>query len=166
MRRKVQGFAAVTTGYGLSILTDIYDYVGKFADFSIRFIDDNKDLIKYLMLFLFAYGFFRIGWTARTKGRIGAVIAGTLNGLLVADMVMEWGIGQYFGIAVSLCLLIYLIWGQEKHVWIPTAFMALFTIAQYLGEYNMITALHNHTLILSALAGMAAVVALSAVDEY
>ena len=95
MRKKVQGFDAITVGYGISILISLYDYICKFADFSIKLVDDYRDSISYITLFLFAYGFFRIGWTARTKGRIGAVIAGILNALLVADMLMEQVNGQH-----------------------------------------------------------------------
>ena len=166
MRRKIQGFSAVTTGYGINILLSLYDFVGKYADFTISLIDDNRDFLYYIALFLFAYGFFRIGWTARTKGRIAAVLAGTLNGLRVADMLMEWGLGQHFGIAITLCLLVYLIWGQEKHVWIPTAVMALLYTAYYLGSYGVIDVLAEFTHLLSAISGIAAVVAISSVDEY
>lgn len=166
MRKKVQGFDAITVGYGISILTNLYDYIGKFADFSIKLVDDYRDSISYIMMFLFAYGFFRIGWTARTNGRIGAVIAGILNALLVADMLMEWGIGQYFSIAITLSLLIYLIWGQEKHVWVATAFMAVFAACFYLADYGIIAVLGNHTELLSALTSIATVVAVSSIEEY
>ncbi len=166
MRKKVKGFDAITVGYGISILMSLYEYICKFADFSMKLVDDYRDSISYIMLFLFAYGFFRIGWTARTKGRIGAVIAGILNALLVADMLMEWGIGQYFSIAITLSLLIYLIWGQEKHVWVATAFMAVFAACYYLADYGLISALSSHTHLLSALMGIATVVAVSTVEEY
>lgn len=166
MRKKVQGFSALTTGYGIGILLGIYDFVGNYADFAISLVDDNRDFLHYISLFLFTYGFFRIGLTARTEGRYAAVLAGVLNGLLVADMLLEWGLGQHFGIAVVLCLLVYLLWGQEKHVWIPTAFTALFFTAYYLGVYNVVDLLAQFTDLIYAIAAISAVVAISAVDEY